>query len=100
LFIAIYNWVANKNKKGNKMRGDYNTLSVIQQIRHNKAVSSLEKISINYFDKKNNQELKSLMLKLLNSELLSLRITRKFFVEKILVLSHYLKSNRNIDFNN
>ena len=79
------------------MKGDYNTLSVTQQIRHNKAVSFLEKININYFDKLNNEELKSLMLKLLNAECMALRITRKFIVEKILVLSHYLKSNRNID---
>jgi hypothetical protein len=79
------------------MKGDYNTLSVTQQIRHNKTVSSLEKISINYFNKLNNEELKALMLKLLNAECMSLRITRKFLVEKILVLSSYLKSNRNID---
>jgi hypothetical protein len=79
------------------MRGDYNTLSVTQQIRHNKTVNSLEKMTINYFDKLSDEELKSLMLKLLNTECLALRITRKFLVEKILVLSHYLKRNRNID---
>lgn len=79
------------------MRGDYNTLSITQQIRHNKTLSSLEKLSINYFDKLNNEELKSLMLKLLNAECMCLRITRKFLVEKILVLSQYLKKNRNID---
>lgn len=80
------------------MKGDYNTLTVTQQIKHNKTVGSLEKLSINYFDKLNNEELKCLMLKLLNAECMCLRITRKFLVEKILVLSQYLKKNRNIDY--
>ena len=79
------------------MRGEYNTLSVIQQIRHNDTVRNLERLNINYFENKSNEGLKKLMLKLLNAEIMSLRITRKFLVEKILVLSQYLKKNRNID---
>lgn len=79
------------------MKGDYNTLTLNQQIRHNKAINQLEKLTINYFDKLNNEQLKSLMLKLLNAEIMSLRITRKFFVEKIIVLNRYLKQYRNID---
>lgn len=79
------------------MRGDYNTLSVSQQIRHNKTLSSLKKLSINYFNKLNNEELKSLMLKLLNAECMCLRITRKYLLEKIIVLNQYLRKNRNID---
>jgi hypothetical protein len=87
----------NNKNKGDKMRGEYNTLSVIQQIRHNDTVRNLERLSINYFENKSNEDLKKLMLKLLNAEIMSLRITRKFLVEKILVLSQYLKKNRNID---
>jgi len=80
------------------MRGDYNTLSIAQQSRHNKTLSSLEKLSINYFNQLNNEELKSLMLKLLNAECMCLRITRKYLVEKIILLSQYCRKNRNIDF--
>ena len=82
------------------MRGDYNTLSLSQQLKHNKAVGQLEKLTINYFNKLNDEQLKSLMLKLLNAEIMSLRITRKLFVEKIIILNQYLKENRNIDLHN
>jgi hypothetical protein len=92
--------VCNKQLIGNKMRGDYNTLSLSQQLKHNRAVGQLEKLTINYFNKLNDEQLKSLMLKLLNAEIMSLRITRKLFVEKIIILNQYLKENRNIDLHN
>ena len=79
------------------MRGDYNTLSLNLQARHDKQTITLSKITKTLLDKKDTDGIREYLKRVMMAELFALRITRPLFVAKIKFLANYLKVERNID---
>lgn len=79
------------------MRGDYNTLSLNLQARHDKHTTQLSKINKKFLDTRTTEGIREFLKKLMMGELFALRITRPLFVQKILFISKYLREERNLD---
>ena len=79
------------------MRGDYNTLSLNLQARHDKHTAQLSKINKKFLDTRTTEGIREFLKKLMMGELFALRITRPLFVQKILFISKYLRQERNLD---
>ena len=76
--------------------GNYSTLSKKLKEKHDKQSKQLSKINENYVSKLNNDDLKTLLDKLLFCQILSLRITSNLFIQKIEFINETLKS-RGVD---